>query len=196
VPRPSVSDLVAVPVATSLPASPADGQEVDLLVDTAAAYGGPYLWRCKYLASAPAPYRWVVLAGAPMEDEEITNSAVSFGANAWGNITPDPDMTVPFAGVWEVALSAVVRPDLTCTMYMGVQVGGVDPDINMGANANAVYSYWPPGMQTGGQVLSLRRRVTVAASTRFLTRYRHNAAGASVLTAGMRCMTLLPVRLG
>ena len=81
------------PEVTSLPTVPADGMTVDLLVDSAGAYGGPFLWRCKYRA-ATVGSKWHVLSGGPplisknATSDAFTNTTYALPANPVSIVAP------------------------------------------------------------------------------------------------------------
>lgn len=189
----------SVPEVTVLPGVGADGQEVDLLVDAAGTYGGPYLWRCKYRAATPAPYRWHVMTASPLVSEYHPGEATTFSPNAWGSVSAnEPSIYLPFAGIWDAFANAVLQPAITSTTFMGVQVAGVEPNSDTSqVNANCVYAYWPPGMQTGGQTMTWKRRLPAqAANARLLMRERHNGASSASINRAAAVLTALPVRIG
>jgi len=104
-PRPLLSDLINVPVVTSLPVGPSDGMEVDLVADDAAAYGGPYLWRCKYRAGSVGTYKWHVIGDAPpLIVESLTFVTVTQQSPA--TFSGAPTITLPFPGDWDITTYA------------------------------------------------------------------------------------------
>jgi len=185
----------SVPLVTSLPASPVDGQQIDYLADSAGTNGGPAIWRLRYRAASASASKWEYISGSPlMKIYNQNDQLAGFSANTWGSVTNDPSIIAPLAGDYITRLWATISPSLTCTVFMGVRVGATDPDSALAANC--VFSYWPSGMQTGGQVLSFTNRYTVAAATAFLMRERHNAASAMTLVCGPKGIELEPVRVG
>lgn len=94
-----------VPEVTALPVSPVDGQIVDLLVDSAGTYGGPYLWRCKYRAATAAPYRWHIVGGSMLSAFIATSQSRTLGT--YGDLTTvGPAITVPFSGIYVPTISS------------------------------------------------------------------------------------------
>lgn len=92
---PGGTDAIVVPVVTALPASPVDGQLIDLNVGTAAA---PVLWRLRYMTSVTDAHKWVFVGGLSIAtDATGTFSTTSTSANDTG-LT----LAVAFAGVYEI----------------------------------------------------------------------------------------------
>ena len=91
-----------IPLVTTLPSSPFDGQEV-ILTDSLTA--PTYTWRFRYVA-AKASNKWVFVGGAPIlsavDAAETTNSAVYVALT-----TPGPSITVPVAGDYLVTVASL-----------------------------------------------------------------------------------------
>lgn len=93
----------APPVVAALPTYPFEGQEVQLEVDKAGLYGGPYLWHCRYSGlnadgTPRAGNPWHVLDGHPLVVSQVSPAiAISAGA---GFTFPagGAAITIPFAG--------------------------------------------------------------------------------------------------
>jgi hypothetical protein len=87
-----------IPVVTTLPPAPADGDKVILTNSTRA-----YAWLCQYDATAPAPHRWLVLHAAELA--AITAAGVSVpGDNVYATAVGGPVLALPRPGVWLVEL--------------------------------------------------------------------------------------------
>jgi hypothetical protein len=186
---------VGGPIYTSLPVSPGDGQEIRFLADAA----NGVVWNLRYRAASASIYKWEFVGGSALYAETVTNqNFASFSPNAWGSIPNDPAITVPLAGDYIVSLDSNMQPALTATVWMGVRVGAVEPTITMTTGTpNSVYAYWPSTMQTGGQTMTLKRKLTaLAAATTLTMREYHNGASAQSLTNGPKSMEVQPVRVG
>jgi hypothetical protein len=94
--------LVAPPYGTSLPASPADGQEA-ILVDSVS--NPSYQWRFRYNAGSSSAYKWEFIGGAPASSSadplEATTSQTYVVLT-----TPGPSITLPRAGDYLISISA------------------------------------------------------------------------------------------
>jgi hypothetical protein len=190
------SGIVGTQVAevTTLPASPTDGQLVDLLVDAAAAYGGPYLWRCKYRAATPGTSRWHVIAAGPLFAEVTTLANITSGQTTYGNPTigSGPDVALPVPGDYEVSIGVDFnRPAVANTVaYMSYAIGAtaaVDADsVRLAQNDAAT-----PGPSMN--ITKTRRKNGLGAVT-LASKYR--VSGAAVGALQDRWMRVWPVRIG
>ena len=86
-----------------------------------------------------------------------------------------------------------MSPSLTCSVFLGLRVGSTDP--TAGGDLTTA-SYWPTGMQTGSQSMSMIRKLTLAAGAALQMRMRHNAAATCAISAGGKAMELQPIRVG
>lgn len=115
------------PFVTSLPGSPADGDEVVYLAD-----GTNHIyWRLKYKASASG---WAYIGGPPLtqtvESTGDTGNNIST-TNTWLDFptVTGPSITAPLAGSYLVRISGRVSfaGARTYDYWMGVRVGSTDP---------------------------------------------------------------------
>jgi hypothetical protein len=117
-PQVGVGALTAVTYGTSLPATPADGQEA-ILVDSMTA--PTYQWHFRYNAGASGAYKWEFLGGASFTHNIATNETST--ATGWFNLaTAGPRFTVPRAGIYEVSYGS----EMSCagaTAWLGPGVG-------------------------------------------------------------------------
>jgi hypothetical protein len=92
--QPPVAPTIVGPTyATSLPASPVDGQEA-ILVDSLAA--PQYAWRFRYCASITAADKWLYIGGSAAEATDSTDYAIPAG---WA-VVPSPTITIPRVGTY------------------------------------------------------------------------------------------------
>jgi hypothetical protein len=181
---------VSVPEVTTLPATPYDGQIVDLLVDSAGTYGGPFLYRCKYRAATAGAYKWQVIGPPILNAEVLTGQAVT--SAGWANAaTVGPDITVPFAGNWEYGF------EMWCTngvatfvdVYPGLSIGGAAPvaaDYNL-ASMPATLNY---------KVWISRSRVLPGLAAGTLLRVQYGSNPSQSITYTNRRLWARPLRLG
>ena len=85
-----------IPLVTTLPGSPTDGQEV-ILVDSLTA--ATYQWRLRYNAGATSPYKWEFVGGAALLTLETTQVAPTVAA---GKTAVGPSPTAPRAGIYQM----------------------------------------------------------------------------------------------
>jgi hypothetical protein len=120
-PQVSPGSVTPVTYGTSLPVSPADGQEA-ILVDSLTA--PTYQWRFRYTAGITDAYKWVFIGGSSFAHSIVTNEgSTAGGSNAWMNLaTLGPRMIVPRAGIYETSYAS----EVTCTAstaWVSVAVG-------------------------------------------------------------------------
>jgi hypothetical protein len=86
------------PIATSLPASPADGQEVYYLAD---ATNG-VIWHLRYRAGSSSAYKWEFLGGSPLESYSAANAQTVGAGSLWSAQLSDGtgiiQVALPLAG--------------------------------------------------------------------------------------------------
>jgi hypothetical protein len=107
-----------VPIVLALPPYAPNGEERDLLVDSQALYGGPYLWRCRFRKSSPDPYKWHVLEGPPLRWDKAdyagpttSQTFVALGTNG------APAVVVPAAGIYDVDIGGRGHQNGSATFY-------------------------------------------------------------------------------
>lgn len=94
--------LASAPLVTTLPTTPVDGQECNLLVD---ATNG-IVWHLVYRAAEAGPYKWYFTGGEPLFGEDASSMTPGAGNNLTTNTTPA--VTVPNAGDYLVEHGAQV----------------------------------------------------------------------------------------
>jgi hypothetical protein len=93
----------AIPLVTTLPATPLDGQEV-VLTDSLTA--PTYSWRLRYTAGISDANKWIFVGGSPLEVGVQTAEGT---AAAWTDLaTVGPQVTIPRSGLYIVAAGATV----------------------------------------------------------------------------------------
>jgi hypothetical protein len=156
-------------IATSLPASPADGQEY-ILVDSTSA--PTYSWHLKY-SSAASKWLWVGGADAFVAVDTVEGcTSVTYVALA----TAGPSFTVPRAGDYLLEFGARVIPN--------VSGGGSDQGymaFDLGASAAtdndaAVGTYSVSTVGIISTLLMQRKKTGLAASTAIVSKYRVSSA--------------------
>lgn len=92
---------------TSLPASPADGQEA-ILVDNVS--NPSYQWRFRYNAGSSSAYKWEYVGGAPAFANNPSQYTLTVTAT-WQYPNASPEFAVPRAGVYRIRMfcSAVTQ---------------------------------------------------------------------------------------
>jgi len=163
---PTSGNLGGVPLVTSLPGSPNDGDEI-ILTDSLAA--GTYFWRLKYVA-ARTTNKWVYIGGSPLYAEnpvgDTTSSAtyVSLGAG--------PSLTIPVAGDYDITIGSDAGRSAGSASgfltYMSFAVGAT-------AASDTDACIW--NFNTGNETrMKTRRKTALAAGTAIVTQYKVTAA--------------------
>lgn len=141
-----------IPPAT-LPAG-VDKQEVYYLAD---ATNG-VIWRFRYRAASPSPYKWELVSGTPLYSFIPVTESIS-PAGTWMNLpTVGPDVVVPLAGDYD-ADWGVTHSVLNGQVQVGLAIGNATPGDPViyaynASTASAIYETgaskmkWP-GMAVG-----------------------------------------------
>jgi hypothetical protein len=111
---------------TSLPASPADGQEA-ILVDSLT--NPTYQWRFRYNAGSTSPYKWEFIGGADAVVTNITAESTTTVGSWLDLATVGPRVIVPRAGEYDVQTGAggyhsVASATIWISSYIGTATAG------------------------------------------------------------------------
>src|SRR5262245_25622217 len=125
---------------TTLPASPADGQEA-ILVDSLT--NPSYQWRFRFNASSTSPYKWEFIGGAPRVVKVTSSDNVT--SASYVDIPNGPSFTLPRSGDYDVFISALVSKNVTAgDVYLSAgnaTVGNlVDYVVSVGSSANMSFA--------------------------------------------------------
>jgi hypothetical protein len=179
---------LGVPLVTSLPTQPYDGQVVDYLADST----NGVVWRFRYRAAEAGSYKWYFVGGPPMFNEVTANE--SMASTSYGNLgTTGPSLTVPLAGDYDVEIASRTHSGSASTsVYHSYAIGGTGASDN---DAIDPYTSTSDGTSYASRIESRRRRKTaLAASTALVSKYR-TAAGTTTFWTN-RSMKITPVRVG
>jgi hypothetical protein len=169
---------------TSLPGSPADGDEV-LYTDSLTV--PTYVWRLRYIAAATT-YRWYYVGGPPVAVSIATAEATTSTTYA-ALTTPGPTFTTPLAGDWDVGPEFTFQGAAGASrIAMSFDIGGtgaVDANASMHASSMTAKLERSPRRVT---------RITgVAASTALTSKYK--STDATSMTCSDRMITVQPFRV-
>lgn len=109
------------PVVTSLPGSPINGDEIYYQAQVGV------LWGLRW-DTATSKWQWV--GGSNMTDEIGLSALIAAnpGAGSWFALdSDDPQLTVPFTGVYEVVSIVSMLASNACTFSQGLQINGSNP---------------------------------------------------------------------
>jgi hypothetical protein len=167
-PNAGTAPSTAVTYGTSLPASPANGQE-HILVDNLTA--PTYQWRFRFNANATGLYKWEFVGGPPAIDSTDvlfqTTSATFVDASPVG-----PQIAVARAGVYNVRLNVAVgnTSGAGSRSTIGCAAGATPAD-----DATAIFT------DTGNQLnISGIHQRTMLAPGSFVMKYHGGGGGAGV----------------
>jgi hypothetical protein len=190
---PNVALGAVMPVAygTTLPATPADGQEA-ILVDSItnpSFYPG---WRFRYNAGSSSPYKWEFVGGAPYFSRPALGSAESFNNTTNVDLTNTPSAVLPRAGEYMLEFGAAV--------------------VSNGGTWSAPYDTFMQLKTSGGGGVAIGPSPFTTASAAYgggalASKYKHTASGSETITLYRRVgsaytsriwdpwLSILPVRV-
>jgi hypothetical protein len=194
----AVVQINAPPRVTSLPVGPSDGQECYLAVDTAAAYGGPYLWHCRYNASLSGTSKWEVISGVALRIEGVggrdwNTVGVPTRATTYAVLQDNlgPKIVVPAAGVYEMECKSTASMEAASSLAgMYLNVTG---DAGVPWNAGDVVTV--PAAAAHGNTMFGRRTRAIAAGATVEVYYASSNAGISARFYD-RALYVRPIRIG
>jgi hypothetical protein len=170
-----------VPLVTSLPSSPADGQEVYYQVD---ATNG-IVWHLRYRVASSSPYKWEVVGGPPVLIR--AENLFSVGVNGPWSTDTNCGITVPLAG------------DYICD-YGGVlssSVASVAAEMRVAYGGTASVEVFKGGNESVGNASMVNAQWKFSAVPAASTIYvQTHPAGAAVCNSYRRYLSVQPVRLG
>src|SRR5262245_45243545 len=108
---------------STLPASPADGQQYDYVADAA----NGVVWRLRYRSASTSTFKWAFLGGADRTDVYGEAQPLGFPvANTWYGLTKSPIVTLPLAGDYIYTVGAdymQIEKPATVALYLSVVIG-------------------------------------------------------------------------
>lgn len=173
--------------ASTLPASPVDGQEAHLQVD---ATNG-IVWTFRYRSGSASAYKWEFIGGAPAHAEVDTNQTT--GAAPYVDLaTVGPSITIPRAGEYLLSYGVAAwyssgGPGLA-HMYASPRIGAV-----AAANVDAVRASNQTAIAEQDNYARTRKK-TIAVGDLVKLQYGTDGAG---VTANFqdRWLSILPIRV-
>jgi hypothetical protein len=166
---------------TTLPASPADGQEA-ILVDSTT--NPAYHWQFRYNAGSSSTYKWEFVGGAPIV---VTQSYDQQNSTSYVNGNSPAQFTLPRAGDWLIAVTALQKADTSGgTAFTSVAVGATASADTFAVWAPFLPFYTGPGVARG-------RFNGVSASALVTTQMKVSGAGYNISQA--RTIEVTPIRV-
>lgn len=171
-----------IPLVTSLPANPADGQEVYFLADSA----NGVVWHLRYRAASTSPYKWERVGGEALYAD--ADPLVSSGSTSYVALSGDPAVTVPLAGDYVIDFGAG---------FYNTTLGGVYTSFAVGATGASDNDYIPhdPTVTGGFNITGTRKRkkAAVPAGATIAMRFR---CGGGTGNWKARYLSATPIRVG
>lgn len=165
---------------TSLPVSPVDGQEIDLLVD---ATNG-VRWRLRYRSASSSAYKWEHVGGSPMQAEVLTVEATP-GTSYGDCATVGPTVVLPVGGDFDISFGCYINGDTVAGPILAApKLGSAATSDNDSVAAYTSLIVSP--------ARTIRRTGLVSGST---IKLQYKSPG-SATTFGHRFLAVTPVRCG
>jgi len=176
-----------VSYATTLPASPVDGQEA-ILVDSIT--NPTYQWRFRYNAGSTSAYKWEFVGGAPWQgevDATSTSNNSAFADPSGGVVT----LTLPRAGDYQLEYGAdlgITTATANCQISLAPYVGTTPATVDI-ANIFSLTAFGAFNVS----VARARKKLGIAAST--VVKLQWAVGGGNVQSMYYQWMRITPVRV-
>jgi hypothetical protein len=171
---------------TTPPASPVDGDEWILPVDTT----NGIMWRFRYRAASASAYKWEFIGGPALRADVPGNDTSTANTGAYiDTTTVGPRVNVPRAGDYDFLgglffYHSAANAGVTTAICLAA---GTTPFGNPAANVASLAGFGYDGGNPAGRILG------AAANNEYRMRYLFNTAG--TLTVGRRWVMFWPVRV-
>ena len=168
-----------IPVVTSLPASPYDGQEI--YYQTAAMLADHVMWHFRYNAASSSTHKWEFLGGAPIVASEVFTDQTTSSTSFTDLTTVGPTLQLPIPGVYEIAFGCALWG---ATGYASVYYSG------------SVADFDAVKMTTGINIPVSVSRQMIRSATSGTIKIMYKVGVAGTLHASDRFLHVRPVRIG
>lgn len=173
-----------IPLVTSLPGSPYDGQEVVYLADSA----NGITWHLKYRSASASTHKWEFIGGSPLISMIDTSEAIT---TTWQNLATDgPSITIPRAGDYRLNASCQGSSNYGngSALQIGIAEGNTTPFViardGSWTNETVLHTY-------ASAAITDYRRANVAASAILKMRYEYVLP----MNAYNRYLSAVPIRV-
>lgn len=143
---------------TTLPASPANGQEA-ILVDSTT--NPAYQWRLRYNGNNSTAYKWEFIGGTPLTGYSAAQQGVS--ADTWTSFAPT--LTTPRAGIYDIELRGMARPPGVAQLYASCYTGSSTFGNIAYTMVSTAYGFVMLTSISAGQVLSAAQVISWGANS-------------------------------
>lgn len=175
----------SIPLVTSLPASPYDGQEVFLL----ASDTNGVIWHMRYRAGSASVYKWECIAGPPLSAEVLTQETTN--SASYVDLATILGITAPRAGDYMLAhghtsinASGSTHAFGIATLKLGALAAGNNESIRSDQNASG-----------GVDAITVSRTLRRTLAANDLVKQQYAAQGGTTYAFTYRWITMQPVRL-
>jgi len=165
--------------ATTLPASPVDGQEA-ILVDS--VMNPAYTWRFRYNAGSTSAYKWEFVGGNPVTADVVTQENCT-STSAADLATPQA-ITIPRTGGYSVRMSAVAA-----------QIAGSAGAFNIDLVQNATLILSAPCNQTVNWWATVAMGYGLVLNAGDVWRMRYHVSPSCTVAFQLRTFSILPQRV-
>lgn len=180
-----------IPVVTSLPGSPVDGQEVYYQADA----GAPgIIWHLRYRAASPSLDKWECLGGAPLHAS--VDAAETTAATAYTGTQPataGPSITLPIPGTYDITVMANLAT---------AAISGNAALVSFNAGGTVAQDIWaaqvttPAAVVTNADASKTTRLGLGPGQLAIVSRYRSSLGSPGTVTVGRRRLIITPVAFG
>lgn len=174
--------------ATTLPASPVDGQEV-ILVDSISA--PTYQWCFRYNAGSSSGFKWEFIGGVPIVVNPVGVSVSNTGA---AYVDTTATITLPRAGIYIIQGHARAGLNVTnagARLYLGLSIGG-------SVVHESLQNSWFASSNDASEVnliIPPYKTGSVSAGTIAKLQFHHNQAATTTMYLSYPSMTATPVQV-
>lgn len=182
-----------IPVGTSLPGSPANGDKA-ILVDSTTT--PTYAWMFQYVASVEdgaTDYRWVFIGGSPKNSAVATAQGTASATYA-ALTTAGPSVVLPSAGIYVVTFGF----EAANNTFVADGSGRMSFDIGGTGAVDADSAVVSPSLGASGvhnMIASTSRTVVKTITTAVTLTAKYKVAGGSTIDFSNRWMAVTPVRI-
>lgn len=185
-----IEELIAatkIPVVTSLPAEPKEGQEI--YFQTSSMLSSDIIWRFRYNAASIASHKWEFVGGASLNAG--FEGSMSKKTEAGQELSGSPKITVPLTGVYDVGIGIRVESlaagtqTIVAAVWVNSAAAGFSPVEFIHSEAGGSFFGATLGVKTNRVTLTTGQVLSIGVSQ----------APANEVQYQQGFLSLLPVRL-
>jgi hypothetical protein len=183
----AAADGTSPALTTSLPGTPADGEEIHY---TDSLTAPTYIWHLRYI-SAASTYKWYCVGAGREAVTEVATAEATTSSSYAALSTAGPTFTTPLAGDWIVTVEFRFRGAAGASrIYMSFDIGGTGA-----VDANAAQSSSSLSSTKDERAPAFKSLITgVSASTALTSKYK--SVDSTSMTWSERRISVRPFRVG